>query len=251
VSDLAVLAEMRGRGQIRVLIDGARAWICWELGSELLQEMLVRRILPVPGAVLYHEREGCWFRLGEHLPRFDVARGDGSDWPLLERTIFPEPVEAMQGQGRLHEPMRISLARDAAMRARPASALRCTVEALAAWGERATSAELGAVRGAWLKPAAPGGADGLVLVTGPTSSLPPLDRGERFWGTELLIPLGCRAEPDLPASAIRRAAGATTDDLALLEEGGLELIPRAIMKPLSRAAIRLIGQREATERESS
>ena len=101
VSDLPVLAELRGRGEIRVLIAGEVAWVSWEPGSELMEEMLVRRILPLDGAVLYTERDGRWYRLGEHLPAFDVPRGDGSDWPLLERAIFPEPVRAVQSRERL------------------------------------------------------------------------------------------------------------------------------------------------------
>ena len=48
-----MLAELRGRGAIRVLIAGEVAWVSWEPGSELMQEMLVRRILPLAGAVLY------------------------------------------------------------------------------------------------------------------------------------------------------------------------------------------------------
>jgi hypothetical protein len=215
-----------------------------------MQEM-VRRILPLPGALLYAEREGCWYRLAEHLPCFDVPAGDGSDWPSLERTLVPDQVEAARAPGRVIDRIAVRLVRDAAMPARPASALRCTPLALAPWAERATQAELASVKGAWIKPVAPGGPNALVLVTGPIGSLPPLAEGVRFWGTELLIPLGFRAEPDPPPSAIRRAAGATTDELALLDEDGLELIPQAIFKPLSRAAVRLIGERGAIRRGSS
>ncbi len=247
VADLPALAELRGRGAIRVFTAGDVAWISWDPGSELMQEMLVRRILPLAKAVLYTEREGCWYRLAEHLPCFDVPRGDGSDWPMLERTIFPEPVQTTRPRGRLHDPIRIRLVRDATMPPRPASALRCTLETLAAWAERATSAAIGAVSGAWIRPEAPGGPEGLVLVTGPAGSLPALEEGVRFWGTELLLPLGFRAEPDLPHSAIRRAAGATSDELAVLDDEGIEIIPRAIFKPLSRAAVRLmlLGERGA------
>ncbi len=180
-----------------------------------------------------------------------MPRGDDSDWPTLERTIFPEPVQATRPRGRLHDPIRIRLVRNATMPPRPASALRCTPRTLAAWAEHATSAALGAVTGAWIRPEAPDGPDGLVLLTGPARSLPPLEEGVRFWGTELLLPLGFRAEPDLPHSAIRRAAGATSDDLAVLDDEGIEVIPRAIFKPLSRAAVRLmlLGERGIAGRE--
>jgi hypothetical protein len=249
VGDLPVLAELRGRGSVRVLIAGAVAWVCWEPGSDPMQAILVRRILPLPGAVLYAERGGCWYRLAEHLPCFDVPKGDGSDWPSLERTIVPAPVKAARERGRSHDPIQLRLVRDPAMPARPASALRCTPEALAAWAERATSAELGSVKGAWKRPVAPDGSSAVVLVTGPIGSLPALEEGVRFWGKELLIPLGFRALPDLPPSAIRRAAGATNEEVAVLDEDGLELIPEAIFKPVSRAAVRLLGEPGGTRKE--
>ena len=240
MGDLPVLAELRGHGAIRVLMAGEVAWVSWEPGSELMQEMLVRRILPLTGAVLFTEREGCWYRMAEHLPRFDVPADDGSDWPPLERTIFPEPVETTRPHGCWHDPVRIRLVRDRATAPRPASALRCTPDTLAAWAERATTAALVALHGAWIRPGSAGGPHGLVLVTGAAQSLPLLEGGVRFWGTDLLLPLGFRAEPDLPHSAVRRAAGATDDELAVLDEHGIEVVPRAVFKPLSRAAVRLM-----------
>ena len=128
---------------------------------------------------------------------------------------------------------------------------RCAPNALAAWAERATSAELASLKGAWIKPAAQGGSNGLVLVTGAIGSLPLMTEGVRFWGAELLIPLGFKAVPDLPPAAIRSAAGATKDELAVLDEDGLELIPWAIFKPLSRAAVRLIADRGVASKEAS
>ncbi len=247
--DLPVLAELRGRGFVRVLIAEDVAWVCWEPGPDLTQDMLVQRILPLPGAALYSERGGLWYRLAEHLPCFDVPGGDGSDWPSLERTIVPAPAQATQARGWLLEPVRVRLVRDAGSSAHRASALRCAPHALAGWAARATSAELASVNGAWIRPAAPDGSNALVLVTGPIGSLPLLTEGVRFWGSELLIPLGFKALPDLPASTIRGAAGATEDELAILDEDGLELIPRAIFKPLSRAAVRLIAERGVGSKE--
>ena len=135
---------------------------------------------------------------------------------------------------------RSSLAWCAMRRCRPWRRVRCELHAgaIVIWAERATTAELLAVRGAWIRPADPEDKQAQVLLLGPAGSLPALEEGTRFWGTELLVPLGFRAEPDLPAAAIRRAAGATADELAVLDEDGIELIPRAIFKPLSRAAVR-------------
>ena len=235
VGDLPVLAELRGRGEIRILIAGEVAWISWKPGSELTESLLVRRILPLDEAVVYTERDGRWYRFGEHLPAFDVPGGDASEWPLLERAIFPEPVRPVQSRERLQAPIPIRVVRDGVSAPRPASGLRCSTFSLAAWAEHATSAQLAALVGAWLE------SEDLVLLTGSGESLPLMPDGLRFWGTELMVPLGFRIEPDLPASAIRHAAGARADELAVMDEDGIELIPHSIFKPLSRAAIRMIG----------
>jgi MoxR-vWA-beta-propeller ternary system domain bpX2/FtsH ternary system domain X7 len=245
VEDLPVLAELRGRGEIRVLIAGEVAWISWKPESELMDDLLVRRILPLDEAVLYTERDGRWYRLGEHLPTFDVPGSDELEWTLLERTIFPEAIRAVMSREKLHAPIPIRVVRDAVSAPRAATGLRCSPSSLAAWAERSTSAQLAALKGAWL------GVEALVLVTGSSGSLPLSPDGLRFWGTELFIPLGFRAEPDLPASAIRRAAGAKPDELAVLDEDGIELIPHAIFKPLSRAAIRMMREGDVTTREPS
>jgi MoxR-vWA-beta-propeller ternary system domain bpX2 len=249
VEHLPLLAELRGRGEIRVFVAGDVAWISWEPGSELLEEILVRRILPLERAALYTERDGLWYRLGERLPRFDVPTHDASDWPLLERAIFPEPVKAVLAREGLQAPIPVRVVRDATATPRPASGLRCSPLALAAWAERSTTAQLAALSGAWLEPGLSDGSEALVLVTGSAESLPLLADGLRFWGTELLVPLGLRPEPDLPASAIRHAAGAGPDELAVLDQDGIELIPQAIFRPLSRAAIRMIAEGDSTTKE--
>jgi hypothetical protein len=251
VQHVPILVELRGRGEIRLLIDGAVAWISWKPGSEFIEEMLVRRILPLDGAALYTEREGHWYRLGEHLPSFDVPRGDGSDWPPLERVIFPEPVRAVRSRESLQAPVPVRLVRDTVSAPRPASGLRCSPLSLAAWAEYATSARLAALSGAWLGPGSSDGSEGVVFVIGSPESLPIVPDSLRLWGTDLLVPLGFRAEPDLPASAIRCAAGARPDELAVMDHDGIELIPHAIFKPLSRAAIRMIKDGNAATKEAT
>jgi hypothetical protein len=253
VEDVTVLAELRGLSGIRLMLAGEFAWVSWDSGSDLMQDMLVRRILPLAGAELYIERDGRWIRLGEHLPRFDVPPGDNPRWLPLERAILPEPIEAQAARKSAHAPIPIGLVRDLKRQGPPASALRCPLGVLSAWAERATSAQLAALKGAWINSGSqePSGAEALLI--GPEGSLPLLPVGLRFWGALLLIPLGYRAEPDLPASAIRRAAGAGADDLAILDQNGIELIPRAILKPLCRAGIRLIdkgGSGDASGKET-
>jgi hypothetical protein len=70
-------------------------------------------------------------------------------------------------------------------------------------------------------------------------SLPELPDGRRFWGGQLLVPLGFRTEPELPESALCRTIGAAPDDLVVLDFEGYEVIPRAALEPFSRAGIRL------------
>ncbi len=134
--DLPVLAELRGNGEIRVLIAGEIAWVSWNPESDGMREMLVRQILPLAEAVLYTKRADCWYRLGEHLPRFDVPDGDESLWSPLERTIFPQSIVAARPRRAHFEPTCIQIVRDARMPSRPATAMRCTTGALCEWAQR-------------------------------------------------------------------------------------------------------------------
>ncbi len=69
--------------------------------------------------------------------------------------------------------------------------------------------------------------------------LPAPEDGLRFWGCDVLIPLGYRADPDLPNRALRQAIGAGPDDLVILDHEGSERIPRKAFRRLCRASIRL------------
>ena len=75
MEDLPVLAELRGRGEIRVLIAGDVAWISWKPGSELMEALLVRRILPLGDAVLYTERDGAGIDWGSICPHSMYRQG--------------------------------------------------------------------------------------------------------------------------------------------------------------------------------
>ncbi len=251
LEDLPVLARLRGRGEFRVLITGRVAWLSWEPGADGALDLLVRAILPLAGAALYVERDGHWFRLGEHLPVFEVPRGDLADWVPLERAIFPEPVNGVRPLRDPEDPMPLRLVRDALSQARPASALRCSLSSLRSWAEGATSSQLAALCGAWIRADLSDGSEGQVFLTGSSEALPVLPEGVRFWGTDLLVPLGFRVEPNLPAAAVRRAAGARHDELAVIDQDGIELIPRTVFARLSRASIRMIEERQQPATEAS
>jgi MoxR-vWA-beta-propeller ternary system domain bpX2 len=243
LDDLAVLAELRGRAEIRVQIVGDKAWLWWGPESRLQAEILVRRILPLRGVELFTQRGGRWYPLGAHLPAFGVPKADGATGIRLERVIVPAPIDAEPPQPLLSDRLRVRLVRDDRGVARPATALRCTLGALETWADSATSAQLGALMAAWTMGSdgdetASGGAPE-VLVMGAAGTVPLLPQGVRFWGTEVLVPVGFRAVPDLPAPALLGAFGAKAGELAVLEADGFELIAHTAFEQLARAGIRL------------
>ena len=238
-NDLRVLANLRGRAEVRVLLVGDRAWVCWPADSEMLPEVLVARILSLEGVELFTERGGLWYRLGEHLPAFDVPFRDVADGVLLDRLLIPGKLSAQRPEGRVGDALRAGLVRDNREGFRPATAFQCSLQVLFVWAEQATSSQLGSLQGA-LRMASDGereDADAFVL--GAAGELPLLSESVRYWGTDLLVPVGFRADPDLPDGAFRRVVGAGVGDLVVLDEDGFELIARDAFKPLCRAGIRL------------
>jgi hypothetical protein len=242
VADLSLLADLRGRSEIRVSIIDGMAWICWETDSRPMRAILARRILPLPSVELYTERDGRWYRLGQRLPAFDVPISDGSAGVSLDRIILPTPIQAQAPERGPLVPLGLSLVRDERSQVRPASALRCPLRVLAAWAERATSAQIACLQGVWCGGSPGTEDDALMLALGTPPGLPLLPDSVRFWGTDLLIPLGFRTDPDLPEPALHRAVGAGAGELAVLDRDGLELIARRVFQPLSRGGIRLASQ---------
>ena len=237
--DLRILADLRGQVEVRVLLDGDRAWVWWPVNSEGISEIVAGRILPLEGVALFTERGGLWYRLGEHLPAFGVPFRDGADGVLLDRLLIPGKLSAQRPERRFSDPLRVGLVRDEREGFRPATAFRCSLHALSVWAERATSSQLSSLQGA-LRMASDGvEEDTDAFVVGVAGELPLLPESVRYWGTDLLVPVGYRADPDLPAGAIRRVVGAGLGDLVVLDEAGFELIARAAFKPLSRAGVRL------------
>jgi hypothetical protein len=245
--DLLVLAELRGRADFRVELAGERAWVWWDGKSALHEEAVVRRILPLPGAALFAQRGGRWHRLGAHLPAFDVPAHDRAAALPLEQVIVPTAIDGEPPEPVSAERVRIGLLRDGRGLSRPATALRCSLATLETWADRATAAQLGSLWAAWTRgPHAEEAATSPeVLVRGAPGKLPALPYGVRYWGALLLVPLGFRAVPDLPEPALLGALGGGDGELAVLDEDGFELMPRAAFEPLSRAGIRLA--RAATE----
>ncbi len=237
--DLRVLADLRGRADFRVLLAGDRAWVSWPADSEMISEVLVGRILPLEGVELFTERGGLWYRLGEHLPAFGVPFRDGADGVLLDRLLIPGKLSAQRPERRFSDVLSAGLVRDDREAFRAATAFLCSLQVLFVWAEQATSAQLTSLQGA-LRKASDGAEEGVdAFVLGAGGEVPLLPESVRYWGTDLLVPVGFRPDPDLPEGALRRVVGAGPGDLVVLDEDGFELIARDAFKPLSRAGIRL------------
>jgi hypothetical protein len=245
IPDLRVLADLRRRTDIRVLVEEDRAWVYWSPESHPMQQVLIGRLLPLPEVELFTRRGGYWYRLGEHLPAFEVPVEAGTEGAPLERIVMPRPMTALPPADGRPNPISLRVVRDERSRPRPPRALRCPLERLAAWAEQATSARLASLRGAWASGAGDESGGAEVLVLGASGSLPELPGALRFWGVDLLIPLGFRPDPELPESALCRAVGAGSNHLVILDSQGYELIDRAAFRPLSRAGVRL-ARRGAT-----
>jgi hypothetical protein len=205
---LPALAPLRCHPDVEAWREGERLWLHWPTGSG----DVLRWLLPVAGLELYTCREGLWYRPGRLLPAFDVVLTNETVplhrlltpapcQPEAPRPLTPDPSPP-EGRGE-KEGVPLRLAREDTPRV--TTALRCEVAHLGKWTERATSAELATLRGAR--------AGNRALLLG--RRLPPLP-GERFWGERVLLPLGHRAEPDLPESALRQVLGLAEGEIAVL-----------------------------------
>jgi MoxR-vWA-beta-propeller ternary system domain bpX2 len=239
VEDLPVLAELRDRSEIRVSIVGDRAWIWWKPETEAMQEILIKWILPLPGVEMFTEVGGRWYRWGKHLPAFGVSVPDDRRGVPLDRIVLPRPVSAQRPEGRRPARLRVGVVRDQRCRSRPATGVCWRLSELHAWAEQATSAQFAGLTAAWTEGPVDERGEAEVLVLGRHGSLPAARAGVRFWGTDVLVPLGFRADPDLAEPALKAAVGAGPTDLVVLRPEGFDVIARAIFQPLDRAGVRL------------
>jgi hypothetical protein len=222
---LAGLAALRREPGVTVApadADGGRVWVRWPAGSAAVRDA----IRPLPGVELYTRRGGLWYRLGRRLPAFDVP--PDADPLALHAALVPRPIRPEDPAAEASiVPVALRLVRDETPRA--ATALECPLEALARWIDLAPSSRWSGLEAAV--------AGGRVLVRGRT--LPPIAGASRSWGDRVLTPLGFRPEPALPEAALLAACGAGAGGLLVLGEGGYEVVPRAALRPLSRAGVRL------------
>jgi hypothetical protein len=222
---LTALAGLRAEADLRVVSDDNHAWVQWEPDNDRVRS----RVFAVAGAELYGCRDGLWYRLGRHLPAFDLSVRCESR--PLHQVLTPAQVEPVLPEVVRAAKVKLELVADD--RPRPTTAMRCDLVAVAAWADLAPTARLEQIDGAR------SGKHVLLLAR----ALPPI-WGERFWGANVLVPLGHRPEPDLPESALLEAVGADRQELALLTAAGVEVVPRAAFQPLTRAGVRLAARGE-------
>ncbi len=236
-SDLAALARLRGRPDVRVQAEGEdegtreRVWVAWEPPDRGQRDEVVEALLPVSGVIFARIGEGGeWSRVGRFLPEFGQGPPEGIGhrewgWPL-DRVLVPGAIRG-NAPGSVVETARLRLVRDD--RDRPATALLATIEALLPWVEMAPTARLRGLRGSR--------SGDRVLVIG--HRLPPIGGLGRFWGTRVLVPVGFRPDPPLPEPMLAEAVGLGDGDLALMDsEGKVEVIPERCLSVVSRGAIR-------------
>ncbi|MBK9973648.1 MAG: hypothetical protein IPP14_02630 [Planctomycetes bacterium] len=216
---LAVLAALRGVPGLRVLVAGDRAWVRWD-GAD---PAVVQALLPAAQARFFERRDGHWFACGSALPAFDLPAGD---FAPLHSMLLPGRLERQAVESAALLRANFTILRDD--QPRECTALICTPGALAQWAAMAPDAEIAQFTACR--------SGELVLVVG---NRPPLLAGcERFWGSRFLLPMGWRANPDLPEQALCEAAGATATELVLWRSGAI-LIPGDCLAPLSRASARM------------
>jgi hypothetical protein len=217
---LAALADLRCQPGVFVVVADHRAWVRWTGGDE----ELLTRLLAVPGADLYVRRESGWSRLGSLLPSGPLPFDEAAQ--PLARVLTPAGFAAVPARRREPCPVRLRLLRTDAVQT--TTALACNVAALLAWCETVPQPRLERHQAAW--------SGERMLLFG--SRLPDID-AQRYWGDALLLPLGWRAEPDLPPRAWREALNLAETELLLWTDAGVETLDRNAFEPLTRAGLRL------------
>ena len=222
-SALVLLGRLRAYASVQVRVEDQRAWVRWdEAGFQVL-----RALLPVEGAKFYEKLDSSWRLCGHSLPAFEIPE-DG--FVPLATVLTPAPVYAEPDEAEAVHKVLFALKRAAAVQ--PARAMLCKPGVLGTWADMATLAEFSGLE------AARSGDLVLVTATG-DANLPPLAGAERYWGERRRGPLGHRPDPDRPESGLLAALGVGDDEFALVRHAAVEVIPRGVLQPLTRASARL------------
>lgn len=220
VESLSALGKLRTRATLRVIRVGGRFWLHWPGDEEVALQ-----VLALPGVRTFIQHDRLWYALGSRVPTSEVPElGEGS---ALANVLLPASFQPHKPDEAPIEPVILRLERDDYPR--PASAMRCSLRALADWADSATSLEMNSLQGVRCGERA--------LVMG--KKLPLLSGCQRYWGERVLVPLGYRPRPHLPESALVEALRLHLGELALVDRQGIEVVQRELLAPLSRAGVRL------------
>ncbi len=225
-SGLGCLAAVRHRQEVRVTVgaDGF-AWVQWPAGP--LADEVVSALRPAAGVEFYGRHGGDWRRFGSRLPSGVTPPTDAGR--VLAEVLTPVAVVPVLPTVGTIQRLGIELARDDVPR--PATALRCTLRALAAWADFATTRQITGVRAA--------ASAGEVLSLG---TLPPIPSAQRYWGDGVHLPLGFTLRPALTAASVREVLQAAADDLIFWHADGVEVVPQAAFETVTRAGVRLAAE---------
>jgi hypothetical protein len=220
---LSALAPLRDRDEIRVHLGEAECWVTW--GESHFR--VVALLLSAPGVEFAFEEKGQWFRVGSRLP---LASGPPRQaGKRLSQVLIPQRFTAELPEVE-PKPERFPLTLVRGGPPQRPTAIRCPLRDLLHWSEGATNFQLRSLR------AAHSGDEVLLL----GRDLPTVTGATRFWGDDLLIPVGCRVEPDLPPATVRSIFGTLDDEFLVIETTSAEKIRRELFQPLIRAGLREI-----------
>ena len=224
---LAALGPIRAVQGVMVLVQSTRVWVRWEAGNE----QVLRVILSAPDVALYAYRDGYWRRLGCHLPSFDIAAEH--EFRPLHQILFPTPVQPLAPRDGCWQTIKLRLRPDD--RTRNTSAMICRQQELLAWADGVPVSRLTVLQAATNRTN--------LLVLGPR--LPLLPSSQRLWGETILKPLGQCLEPDLAESAVHECLDMADDELAIITKRGGDVFSRSVLRPVTRAMLRLASQETA------
>jgi len=220
-SQLPALALLRDRADVLVCKKGNDAWIRWGASQSLVIECL----LGVSRVAFFVKKGSTWFPFGRLVPTA-LAPPEELGEPIVFHLspLAPESVSAPAGPAG-----KISWKLKPGDSPQPATAMTCSLAALAAWAESATRWEI-----EQLKAARKG--DRAILKG---ERLPSIAGSTRYWGTRVWIPLGFVGDPPFHEAVLIAAANLEPDAILLCQDHQREVIPEHAFGPLNRSGIKL------------
>lgn len=223
-SALMHLAAVRDRPGVRIQLADDVVWVTWSGGHK----EVIACLLPAAGVEFFVRRGDEWFRFNSRVPTSE--RPPDSTGRPLDAVLVPDRIAPRTPDTTPLRKLAVRICRGG--ESHPPTALRCSLRELLRYVDTATTFEL-----ATLTAARNGD---LALIRG--ERLPVIPRARRYWGSDVLIPLGFRPEPELSMDVLRTVAGANPGDVVVFDESAVTVIPGTAFKPLTRAGVRLAAE---------